>query len=94
MDRYETDLIGHDIAFCADVVKRIASGEIFGGDASVVAEAQAAIGDTATRYSEIGRYKPEPGKPPQVIAIIEQIEDAQAELKQMETENGELEDEE
>jgi hypothetical protein len=67
----------YDIAFAADVVKRIAIGQIFDSlNIEIVKQAEASLARAAKNYPSIAAHSPAPDRAPDVSAIMSEISKA------------------
>jgi SIR2-like domain len=70
-----------DIAYAADIVKRILSGQLYSGNSQkVLARAKEVVTKAATIYPAIKSYDPGPQGPPKPQAILAQVTDRYQEL--------------
>jgi len=76
----EDEVRDHDLAFLADVVHRIISGEIFDiSQTEVVDMATRFVSEASNIYPSIGSYVPPKGDAPKVDAIISEIDELEEE---------------
>ena len=65
--------IDNDLAYVADIVKRIESGLLTDGGADLRGQASAALADAAKEYPSVGRLSPSAEGPPDVQDVLDEI---------------------
>jgi hypothetical protein len=100
LDLFNLEVKGHqgdepyedyDVAYLADIAKRIANGSLIEHEEEIEASAETLLGELAEIYPSVGSYAPTEGKP-EPLTITAEIDDRIIALEEVEAEDDGGED--